>query len=215
MPRKKTDYPDWVMKYKEKGTYINKVGDKYYLYAAHSERIKGTNKVRRVSDGYIGRITEKDGLIRSGSSFKSPPVIYEAGMSFAIVSVTEKLLEGFNKSFRKNGALVYCCSIIVYIYGSVSKSLFEHSCLSLIFNDITYPDKLSAAQNGGIDRGVRMLNDILPKKFGDDFTFISRRFPDIRLVKVGKHLYLCGLDEASEKISKKYGINWEEGSWQK
>ena len=42
MPRKQADYPDWVMKYKEKGTYINKVGDKYYLYAAHSERVKGT-----------------------------------------------------------------------------------------------------------------------------------------------------------------------------
>ncbi|MBO6215432.1 MAG: hypothetical protein J6N76_07840, partial [Lachnospiraceae bacterium] len=63
MPRKPADYPEWVMKYKKKGTYINKVGDKYYLYAAHSERIKGTNKVRRVSDGYLGRITEKDGLI--------------------------------------------------------------------------------------------------------------------------------------------------------
>ena len=70
MPRKEADYPDWVMKYKKKGTYINRVGDKFYLYAAHSERIKGTDKVRRVSDGYIGRITEKEGLIKSGSTLK-------------------------------------------------------------------------------------------------------------------------------------------------
>ncbi len=54
------------MKFKKKGTYINKVGDKYYLYAAHSERVKGTNKVKRVSDGYLGRITETDGLIPAG-----------------------------------------------------------------------------------------------------------------------------------------------------
>ena len=215
MPRKKADYPDWVMKYKEKGTYINKVGDKYYLYAAHSERIKGTDRVRRVSDGYIGRITKEDGLIKSGSSFKNPPTVYETGMSFAILSVTEKLLDGFNKSFRKNGKLVYCSSIIAYIYGSVSKSLFERSCLSLIFADIIYPDKFSAAQNTGIERGIRMLDDILPKTFGDDLIFISRRFPDIRLVKVGKHLYLCGLDEDMISISKKYGIDWEETPWQK
>ena len=70
MPRKPADYPDWVMKYKKKGTYINKVGDKYYLYAAHSERVKGTDKVRRVSDGYLGRITEKDGLIPSHDTFR-------------------------------------------------------------------------------------------------------------------------------------------------
>lgn len=35
----KTIYPDWVLKHKKPGTYINKVGDKYYLYAAHSERV--------------------------------------------------------------------------------------------------------------------------------------------------------------------------------
>ena len=49
------DYPDWVLKHKKPGTYINVVKGKYYLYAAHSERIKGTDKVRRVSDGYLGR----------------------------------------------------------------------------------------------------------------------------------------------------------------
>lgn len=48
MPRKTAEYPDWVMKYKKKGTYINKNGDMYYLYAAHSERIKGTNKVKKM-----------------------------------------------------------------------------------------------------------------------------------------------------------------------
>lgn len=36
MPRKQADYPEWVLKYKKKGTYINRAGDKYYLYATHS-----------------------------------------------------------------------------------------------------------------------------------------------------------------------------------
>lgn len=30
-------YPEWIMKYKEKGTYVNFAKGKYYLYAAHSE----------------------------------------------------------------------------------------------------------------------------------------------------------------------------------
>lgn len=51
-------YPNWVLKHKKKGTYINKVGDKYYLYAAHSEHILGTaNKSRRICDGYLGNYT--------------------------------------------------------------------------------------------------------------------------------------------------------------
>lgn len=94
MPRKPADYPDWVMKYKKKGTYINKVGDKYYLYAAHSERVKGTDKVRRVSDGYLGRITEKDGLIPAKKILRSDPVSFELGLSFFIISRTPDILNG-------------------------------------------------------------------------------------------------------------------------
>ena len=33
------DYPDWVAKHKEKGTYINYANGKYYLYAANSARV--------------------------------------------------------------------------------------------------------------------------------------------------------------------------------
>lgn len=57
------DYPNWVLIHKKKGTYVNKVGDKYYLYAAHSERVKDSGKIRWNCDGYLGRITVKDGLI--------------------------------------------------------------------------------------------------------------------------------------------------------
>ena len=116
MPRKPADYPDWVMKYKKKGTYINKVGDKYYLYAAHSERIKGTDKVRRVSDGYLGRITEKDGFIPAKKILRSAPVSFELGLSFFIISQTTDILNGLKKSYRRNGELIYCCSILSFIY---------------------------------------------------------------------------------------------------
>lgn len=213
MPRKKSNYPDWVMKYKEKGTYINKVGDKYYLYAAHSERIKGTDKVRRVSDGYIGRITEKDGLIKSGSKLKSPPEVFEAGLSYSIFSVTENILDGFKRTFRKNGELVYSCAILEYIYGDYSQILFEHSCLSLIFDTVVFPDKFSPSQLTGIERGTRMLNDVLPKVFGEDLSFLKSRFPDIRIVKVERTMYLCGTDEQTAAVSLKYGIDWGNGRW--
>ena len=77
-------YPDWVLKHKIKGTYINRVDDKYYLYATHSERILGTKKVKRVSDGYLGRITEKDGLIPSKDKVSSDILVYEYGRSWGV-----------------------------------------------------------------------------------------------------------------------------------
>jgi len=51
------------MKYKSKGVYVNKVGDKYYLYLAHYVYDKKTKKNVRVSDGYLGCVTEKDDFI--------------------------------------------------------------------------------------------------------------------------------------------------------
>ena len=35
------NYPEWVLKYKTKGYYVNKYKDHYRLYKGHCERING------------------------------------------------------------------------------------------------------------------------------------------------------------------------------
>jgi len=80
-----SNYPDWVLKHKKKGTYINVQNGKHYLYAAHSERIPGTDKVRRVSDGYLGRITEEDGFIPAKKKLPDSVFVYEYGVSETIL----------------------------------------------------------------------------------------------------------------------------------
>ena len=58
------DYPDWVEKYKKKGTSVKRIGGNYYLYKATSERVAGRkHPVSRQS--YIGKITET-GIERAG-----------------------------------------------------------------------------------------------------------------------------------------------------
>ncbi|MBR5376556.1 MAG: hypothetical protein IK139_04685 [Lachnospiraceae bacterium] len=215
MPRKQAEYPDWVMKYKTKGTYINKVGDKYYLYAAHSERIKGTDKVRRVSDGYIGRITQKDGLIRSKPRLKRPPVALELGLSYIILYSTKDISKGIHKSYRKNADLVYCCSILTYIYGSYSYLLYKKSFLSLRFPEVTFPDRFPPAVITGIERGCRMICDSLSGRFGDDLESVMHRFADIRLIDIDGFYYLSGHDDETDSLSEKYGIKWEDPVWQR
>ena len=85
-------YPEWVLKHKKKGTYVNCVKGRYYLYAAHSERIHGTKKVKRIFDGYLGRITDRMGLflpkIRSLQIFWSMNLVFLAScLSFAKMSL--------------------------------------------------------------------------------------------------------------------------------
>lgn len=146
------NYPDWVLGHKKKGAYVNKVGDKYYLYAAHSERIKGTNKVKRVCDGYLGRITEEDGFIPAESKLKHEPEVFEIGLSYTIVSLSEPIHLGLCHSFPKYGDAVYVCSILSYIYDEYSLELFRHSYLSILFQNLTFPDHYTKAQLIGIER---------------------------------------------------------------
>lgn len=61
--------PDWVLKYKSKGTNIISKNGKYYLYKVHSERRKDKNYPVLVTDEYLGVITE-NGLIRKKKILK-------------------------------------------------------------------------------------------------------------------------------------------------
>lgn len=209
------DYPDWVMAHKKKGTYINKVGDKYYLYAAHSERIKGTGKVRRVSDGYLGRITKEDGFIPAKNKLKNDPDVFEIGLSYTIVSSSALIRQGLCRSFPEYGDAVYSCSILSYIYGEYSSELFGHSYLFIAFPDILFPDRFTKAQLTGIERGRRMLEEHLARLFGDDATRIRLLFPDVRLLRINGRYYLSQIPEAVALLSEKYGIDWRNPLWQK
>lgn len=209
------DYPDWVMAHKKKGTYINKVGDKYYLYAAHSERIKGTGKVRRVSDGYLGRITKEDGFIPAKNKLKNDPEVFEIGLSYTIVSFSKLIHQGLRHSFPKYGDVVYSCSILSYIYGEYSAGLFGHSYLLIAFPDISFPDRFTKAQLTGIERGRRMLEEHLARLFGDDATRIRLLFPDVRLLRINGRYYLSQIPDTVALLSEKYGIDWRNPLWQK
>ena len=215
MPRRKADYPDWVMKYKTKGTYINRAGDRYYLYAAHSERIKGTDKVRRVSDGYIGRITKEDGLIKARNKFKSAPESFEVGLSFPVIHMSQDILLGLKKSYRKNGELIYCCSVLSFIYKKYSPELYDSSYVSIRFPGIQIPAAPAPAVTTGIERGHRMLEDTVSRHMAEDYPLFLALFPDIRLVKIDGIFYLSGLRSDLATISDNHGIRWEDESWQR
>ena len=56
-------YPEWVQKFRTKGTTVKKKGDAYYLYKRTSKRVPG-KKYPQPVDRYLGKITP-DGVIKS------------------------------------------------------------------------------------------------------------------------------------------------------
>lgn len=209
------DYPDWVLAHKVKGTYVNKVGEKYYLYAAHSERVPGTKKVRRVCDGYLGRITQESGLIPPKD--KLPKVIrsYEYGLSSLTLSVCSNIHKGLRRSFVVNGDFIMIASILSYLYGLYSAELFLHSWLSLHFPQVQFPDAPTPQQKCGIERGTRMIADTMTRKFGEDLLQVRASFSQVTLLSADRQFRCCEIPDSVTLFVNQYALDWRSDLWQK
>lgn len=200
------NYPDWVMKYKEKGTYINCVKGKYYLYAAHSERIPGTKKVKRVYDAYLGRITEEEGLIPPKDKVMTTITVLEYGLSTLILSVCNNIHKGLRRTYTKNGDYVMVAAILIFIYGKYNDAVFKHSYLSITFPELDFKTPPTQAQLSGIDRGYRMISDTMSRTFGDDLHDIRIHFGHIHKVNVNEKLYLSEETDEIKMFKQKFNL---------
>ncbi len=67
-------FPSWVLKYKEPGTTIRKIGNNFYKYKVHSERKPGRKYPVLITDELLGTIT-KNGFISSKKKLIIPSEI--------------------------------------------------------------------------------------------------------------------------------------------
>jgi len=204
------NYPEWVLKHKKKGTYINFVKDKYYLYAAHSERIPGTKKIRRVCDGYLGRITEEDGLIPPKDKVIGNVEIFEYGRSSAIFLLCKNIYSGFKRNFKHNADFIMVASILSSIYGQYNNFLFKQSFLSIRFPEIDLDKECTLKQQIAIERGILMINDKLSNVFGEQFIHTMTHFGTVYKAKINGRFYLSKESSAVETIKQNYQIDWED-----
>jgi len=202
-------YPEWIMKYKEKGTYVNFAKGKYYLYAAHSERVPGTKKVKRICDAYLGRITEEDGLIPPKDKVAGTITVLEYGLSTLLLSICSNIHKGLRKTFTKNGDFTMAAAMLSYIYGKYDDSLFRHSYLSMRFPELDFKVPITPAQASGIDRGFRMIKDTMLRTFGDDLQDVLINFGHLYQVSVNGKLYLSEESNKIQILIQKYSIKWE------
>lgn len=205
-----SNYPEWVIKYKEKGTYINYANGKYYLYAAHSQRIPGTKKVNRICDGYLGRITEKEGLVIPKDKVTGTIEVFEYGLSSTILSLCKHIHSGFRSNFKENADFIMVSSILLYIYGQANQELFHQSFLSLRFADLDLKKNPTPKQATAIERGILMIQDTLISLFGDETSEIVLHFLHVYKVKVNKRLYQSEMPEIVNYFKNKYQIKWED-----
>ena len=83
---KRTELPEWVLKWKKPGTTVKCIGGSYYLYKATSKRVPG--KAWPVSvQTYVGRITEA-GVVEAGVRIE--PSLVRAAMLKELTDIWPK-----------------------------------------------------------------------------------------------------------------------------
>ena len=205
-----TDYPDWVMKHKAKGTYINCVKGKYYLYKAHSERVPGTKKVKRVFDGYIGRITEEDGLIPVRDKVKDEVVVYEYGLCMTMMTLCSDISRGLHREFRSAADRILISGLLTAAFGECSQEVYEWSYLSVKFPKLDMTKALTDKQRTGVTRCARMASDVMLKQFGDDRGAVFSRLSKIYMVKINGQFYRSKVNDDAKKLLLKYKVDWSD-----
>lgn len=204
------NYPEWVLKYKKKGTYINVQNGKYYLYAAHSERVPGTKKVKRICDGYLGRITEEEGLIAPQDKLLvNAPIVHEYLFSAIILKTCANIHKGLRRSFVKYGDLVMVASILEYIYGSRSASLFATSSLSLRFPQLDLSAAATHAQAVGIERATLMIADTMDRIYSSDLPCLRTLCMFYPQIRISGKLYFPSVPPDLALLLAKYNLDPE------
>ena len=108
-------YPEWVEKYRQKGTNISCIRGKYYLYACTSKYDPEKKRAKKVTGKYLGRITE-EGLIPPKKKQVDIPEkeisIKEYGASKAISVLGSDIYTMLKKHFPKEADRLFALSAI-------------------------------------------------------------------------------------------------------
>ncbi len=202
-------YPPWVMKHKQKGMYVNKVNDSTYrIYRGHSERVKGTKKVKRIVDEYIGTITEKDGLIPTKPKIKGEVRTLRSGGYAILWRFCRANLQRIPQLMGDDaGAAVLASAILQVIYGEASSFLYSCDWVSMAYPDVTFP--LTPVLEAEARRVATALRSTLTAVFGEQASLVMHAAAFITRVWVNGQWVNAVVPQACRELAKTYDFRWE------
>ena len=139
----KAKYPDWVLKYKRKGTAIHKIGNNYYLYKVKSVWDRDLKRARKITEEYLGVITP-EGLKEPSYKRNIPTTCKEYGASYYLINENRDILENLRKFFPHFWKEIFVFACLRLMYRCPLKHFSVHyidSFLSEEFRGVRLSDK--------------------------------------------------------------------------
>lgn len=196
------NYPDWLLKYKTKGYYVNKYKDHYRLYKGHCERRDYKNI--RVVDYYCGTIPEQDGFIPSQGLIKGDIVILEYGFYYFLSLLFKNIYTGQLKTHKKYADTIMILAITKTF--NISKYRLQHTALNMIyhkFNEKFINNEIVLSET------IRVSN-MISNEFNNkcySISDIENILSTLSLVQVNKRYYLSKCDDKVYEIFHSVGFD--------
>ena len=140
-------YPDWVEKYRSKGTNISYIRGKYYLYEVSSVWNKEKGRAQKITKKYLGRVTEKDGLIppkNKEDQIKTPITVKEYGAYSVFCDIGSEIYTELKKVFPNESEEIFTLSALRVIERCPFKRaelLYDKSYFSEIYSGLKLSSK--------------------------------------------------------------------------
>ena len=134
-------YPDWVSKHMKKGTNISCINGNFYLYSVSSVWNKDKGRAQKITNKYLGRITE-DGFIPSKKETiktETPITVKGSGASSVLTMLGEDILNELKIIFPSHGELLFTIASLRLIEQCPYKrleDLYKNSFLSETFKGL-------------------------------------------------------------------------------
>lgn len=188
-------YPDYVNKYRPKGTIIKKVNNIFYVYEATSKRVEGKKYPVQVVKGVIGKIDEKGFHRTEKVKLDDEVIIKECGFTNFILLHKEILINDVNLQFKKKEREIILNSMICYLSNN-SYLLSDNKKTIYSINELIDKYKISLGkQIATIERVIeRKLNEI------EELKYICR-------VYIGTKEIKSKLNERQKEIIERIGID--------
>jgi hypothetical protein len=154
----------------------------------------------------LGRITEDKGFVPARSRVGETVYAYEYGLSHTILQLCEKIHKGLKREFRDNADYVMVSGILRYIYGDSSGLLYNTSQLQRAVPGLDMDKDPTEKQATGITRTVRMIEETLRKRFGDEYKRAILLLSLVHTVDTGKGAEAAYIPEEVKKLADRYDI---------
>lgn len=201
-------YPPWVMEHKKKGMYVNKINETTYrIYRGHSERIKGTKKVKRVVDEYIGTITEEGGLQPTKPKVKGEVRTVRYGGYAILWWYCRTQIEGVLKRMGEDGPPVVATALLHVMYGDANPFYYECDWVGVAHPGVLLP--LSASLESEAKRVARGLGTTLGSALGGDVAAVLEASAFVCRVWVNGRWVTSVIPAQCKMLAQKHGFCWE------